>query len=357
MTSPHEEVRDLLGAWALDALMPGDEGIVVRHLGECEHCAVEAVRLRATVRHLDGPDASVPEPDAAPGPHGLSLALRSRAPALRTAPHAAPYAAAVAGLQALLAELDEHGPWGTPVVHDWDVHDTVAHLVAADEPLARLLGRNGRGPVLSAQSVGSADATPECTSSVDGASPWRVAWEARTREAIRRERARTPAQTVSTWRNQAAGLLSSRAAHDTELASRATLLNGVRLPVADHFLARAFESWVHAQDIGGALDRVVPPPPSPHLWQLVRFAVRILGPALGPQAPPVALTVAGEGGETEWVLGSADDPVRAELVMDPVDFCLLVGGRRTPERVPRGTTGDESAARRVLNRAASLSWL
>ncbi|MEU6993728.1 maleylpyruvate isomerase family mycothiol-dependent enzyme [Streptomyces sp. NPDC046465] len=343
MTTDHETVRDLLGAWAVHALMPGDEAEVGRHLRECGPCTAEAARLRATVRHLDGPAVPDPAPSAPPAEHGLSLALRTRAPALRTAPHAAPYAAAVAGLQALLAELDERGPWGTPVVHDWDVHDTVAHLIAADEPLARHVGAgpHARAPV---------SRTPDGT-------PWRTAWEARTREVIRRERARTPAQTVSAWRAQAAGLLSSRAAHDAERAARATDVAGMRLPVADHFLARAFETWVHADDIGGALDRVVPPPPPPHLWQLVRLAVRLLGPALGPRAAPVALTVSGEGGETEWVLGSADDPVRAELVLDPVDFCLLVGGRRTPDQVPRGMSGDAAAARRVLTRAASLAWL
>ncbi|MFK4067709.1 maleylpyruvate isomerase family mycothiol-dependent enzyme [Streptomyces sp. NPDC029674] len=341
MTGNHEAVRELLGAWAVDALMPGDEAELARHLRQCESCAAEAARLRATVRHLDGPALPDPAPDGHPGRHGLSLALRSRAPALRTAPHAAPYAAAVTGLQALLAELDEQAPWGTPVVHDWDVHDTVAHLIAADEPLARHLGLPAREPA---------------PHSPDG-KPWRAAWEARTREVIRRERTRTPAQTVSAWRVQAAGLLSSRAAHDPELAARATVLAGIRLPVADHFLARAFETWVHADDIGVALDRTVPPPPSPHLWQLVRLAVRILGPALGPQAPAVALTITGDGGETEWVLGSSADPISAELVLDPVDFCLLVGGRRTPDQLPRGTSGDESAVRRVLTRAASLAWL
>ncbi|MGW6530597.1 maleylpyruvate isomerase family mycothiol-dependent enzyme [Streptomyces venezuelae] len=344
MTTPHEAVRELLGAWALDALMPGDEADVTEHLGECERCAAEAARLRDTVRHLDGPEAPDPPPDPDPGTHGLSLALRSRAPALRTAPHAAPYAAAVAALKALLGELDEHGPWGTPVVHEWDVHDTVAHLIAADEPLARHVDGSRRAPARPAAPAGPPP-------------PWRVEWAARTREVILRERDRTPVQTVSTWRNQAAGLLSSRAAHDPELAARTVVLAGGRLPVADHFLARGFEAWVHAGDIGTALGLPVPPPPAPHLWQLVRFAVRILGPALGPEAPPVALTVSGEGGETEWILGSADDPVRAQLVLDPVDFCLLVGGRRTPEGVPRGTSGDESAAQRVLTRAASLSWL
>lgn len=348
MTSDHEEVRALLGAWALDALMPGDEAMVAMHLGDCGACAAEATRLRATVRHLDGPGPGpatpappAPAPDADPGAHGLSLALRSRAPALRTAPHAAPYAAAVAGLQALLAEVDDPELWRTPVVHDWDVHDTVAHLLAADEPLARHLGPHPRVPALRVP---------------DGV-PWRAAWEARTREVIRRERARTPAQTVSAWRVQASGMLASRAAHDAGHAARSTALAGVRLLISDHFLARAFETWVHADDIGGALDLAVPPPTAPHLWQLVRLAVRALGPALGPKAPPVALTVAGDGGATEWVLGSADDPVRAELVLDPVDFCLLVGGRRAPDRVPRGTSGDEAAVRRVLTRAASLSWL
>ncbi|WP_439959578.1 maleylpyruvate isomerase family mycothiol-dependent enzyme [Streptomyces luteocolor] len=338
---PHDTVCELLGAWAVGGLMAGDEAVVARHLEECADCAAEAARLRATVRHLDGPALPAAAPGHNPGTHGLALALRTRAPALRTAPHAAPYAAAVSGLQALLGELDERGAWETPVVHDWNVHDTVAHLIAADEPLALRLGLHPRVPV----------------SRVRGRLPWRTAWQARTDEVIRHERGRAPEETVSTWRCQAAGLLSAQAAHDPELAARAELLMGVRLPVADHFLVRAFEAWVHADDIGRALRRAVPPPPAPHLWQLVRLAVRVLGPALGPEAPPVALTVAGEGGETEWVLGGADDPVRAQLVLDPVDFCLLVGGRRAPDEVPRGTAGDEAAARRVLTRAASLAWL
>jgi hypothetical protein len=62
------------------------------------------------------------------------------------------------------------------------------------------------------------------------------------------------------------------------------------------------------------------------------------------------------GGE-QWVLGSRSDPVTAELTLDAVDFCLLVGGRYAPDTVPRTTTGDAAAVRNVLERAASLSWL
>ncbi|MGW7075475.1 maleylpyruvate isomerase family mycothiol-dependent enzyme [Streptomyces sp. NPDC054866] len=339
MTTDHEAVRELLGAWAFGALMPGDERTVAPHLADCEPCAAEATRLRATVRDLDGPPLADSGP--APADRGLALALRTRPAAPRTAPHAAPYAAAVAGLQALLGELEESGAWGTPVVHDWNVHDTMAHLLAADEPLAVRLGLRGPGPC----------------DGVDG-TPWRVAWAARTEAVLARERVRTPSQTVASWESQAAALLSSPEAYDPELAGRATMLMGARLPVADHFLVRAFEAWVHSDDIGRALDIPVPAPRTPHLWQLVRLAVRILELALGSKAPAVALTLAGEGGEVSWVLGGGGaEPVRAEVVLDPVDFCLLMGGRVSPVGVAKGISGSEAAADQILTRAASLAWL
>jgi hypothetical protein len=62
------------------------------------------------------------------------------------------------------------------------------------------------------------------------------------------------------------------------------------------------------------------------------------------------------GGE-EWVLGSQNDPVAAELTLDASDFCLLVGGRYTPDDVPRRATGDEAVVANVLEVAARLSWL
>lgn len=180
------------------------------------------------------------------------------------------------------------------------------------------------------------------------------AWNTRTAEVIAHERARTPEETVADWAAQADALLSTPEAGDLERAAHATTLMGIRLPVADHFLVRGFEAWIHTDDIGRALGLAVPPPPEEHLWQLVHLAVRILGMALGPTAPPVLFAVT--GGE-EWVLGSEDEPVRAELVLEPVDFCLLVGGRYAPEEVPRGATGDDDAVRNVLERAAALSWL
>ncbi|HET6856609.1 MAG TPA: maleylpyruvate isomerase N-terminal domain-containing protein [Streptomyces sp.] len=347
MAADHEALRELLGVWAVGAGMPGDEDRVLAHLADCAACAAEAGRLRATVRLLDG------GADAGPGRVGrrmLDAALRSRPAAQGVAAHAAPYAAAVAGLEALLRELGERGPWGTPVIHDWDVHGTVAHLVAADEPLAAHLGLQPRVPA-----PGAAGAPADAPTG-----KWQDGWEARTAAVIAYEHRREPVETFATWRDQARTLLATRAAHDLELAAGATELMGLRLPVTDHFLIRAFETWVHTDDIGRALGRSVPPPLDAHLSRLVGLGVRILDLALGRRATPVLLAIAGPGPDRygeEWVLGSDAEPVAAELVLDPVDFCLLLGGRYAPDEVPRGIGGDPLAATAVLELAASLAWL
>ncbi|MBC9711878.1 maleylpyruvate isomerase family mycothiol-dependent enzyme [Streptomyces sp. TRM66268-LWL] len=357
MGSDHEGVRDLLGAWALGAVPPADEPRLLGHLAECEWCADEAERLRDTVRLLDGGDAALAyeridraatgetavHEDGGQEVRGRLLAsvLARRPAAPSVAGHAAPYAAAVAGLQALLRELGDRGPWSTPVVHDWDVHATVAHLLAADESLALRLGHRARTPL---------GEQPQDVS-------WRTIWANRTDEVIAYERAHSPAQTVASWREQSAALLADPHATDTELAAQATTLLGVRLPIADHYVVRGFETWIHTDDIGRALGRPVPVPPDPLLWRMVRLGVRILDLALAEDSVPVLLTVAGHGSEGEWVLGGEHDPVAAELVLDPVGFCLLLAGRYDPAEVPRGLAGDGRAARSVLERAARIAWL
>ncbi|MFJ9036548.1 maleylpyruvate isomerase N-terminal domain-containing protein [Streptomyces sp. NPDC102406] len=349
----HAAICALLGAWAVGALPPSEQHIVPDHVAHCAPCAAEAERLRETVRLLDGPPAGDTAPPAPAPPDGvLARALAARPAAPRTAPHAQPYAAAVAALQALLAELDPEpdaapdlAAWRTPVIHDWTVQDTVAHLVAADEHLAVHVGLPAYDPPAPPASPAPRD------------TGWRTAWDTRTQHVIAHERTRSPRATLTTWRTQATALLACPAAHDPELAARAATLFGVRLPVADHFLVRAFETWIHADDIGRALGHPVPAPPAPHLWRLVRLGVRLLGLALGPAAEPVALTVTDADGGTEWVLGAEGAPVRAELTLDAVDFCLLIGGRVTPRTVPRTSRGDEATARTVLDRAARLAWL
>ncbi|KAA6222595.1 maleylpyruvate isomerase family mycothiol-dependent enzyme [Streptomyces albofaciens JCM 4342] len=385
----HEEVSALLAAWALGSGMPGDDARVRGHLHDCAPCAAEAQRLRETVRLLDEP---------APGGTGrgtgrkanagmargrLMAAARAARPG-QSAPaaHAEPYAGAVACLDALLRELDrEPARWGTPVVHDWDVQGTVAHLVAADEVLAERLGLapvteagTGLGPVPGAgpeggfgdagtgpgertgMGPGGRTGTGAGGRTAGAGAPWELRWTARTHEVVAYEHTRPPAETREAWRTQAHGLLALPEAGDEQLAAMATTLMGMRLPVADHYVIRAFETWVHTRDIGRALGRVVPPPPPVHLQRFLGLAVRILDLALGPDARPVLLSVEGEAGG-DWVLGSDAEPIAAELVLEATDFLLLLGGRQDPDEIARGQAGDAAAAQRLLETATSLAWL
>ncbi|MFI7496983.1 maleylpyruvate isomerase family mycothiol-dependent enzyme [Streptomyces sp. NPDC049687] len=341
----HDDLRDLVAASAFDAVTPAERQTVARHLAGCAECAAEAQRLRATVRLLDvppgRPEECAPPADAGAAPsedRGL-LAFRCRPAATPVAGHAAPYAGAVAALTALLPRVrGTGGPdrWKAAVVHDWDVQATLAHLVAADERLAVELGLDPRVP----------------PSPVEEGETWVETWNRRTADVVRHERGRTPERTRACWEAQSAALLATPEAHDPRRAARVVELMGMRLPVADHFTVRAFETWIHTDDIGRALGVDVPPPPAAHLERLVGLAVRVLGQALGPAAPPVRLTLTDTG---EWTLGSG--PARAGLALDPVDFCFLAGGRRAPDTVPHTATGDADAVRNVLERTASLAWL
>ncbi|GCD38600.1 hypothetical protein OEIGOIKO_06416 [Streptomyces chrestomyceticus JCM 4735] len=374
----HEEISALLAAWALGADMPGDDARVRGHLHDCAPCAAEARRLRETARLLDEP---------APGGTGrgagrkanaglargrLMAAARAARPGqVPPAVHAAPYAGAVACLDALLRELDQAPErWGTPVVHDWDVQGTVAHLVAADEVLAERLGLapvteagTGLGPVPGARPPEGygpeAGTDPDALSAGRAAgarAPWEVRWAARTHEVVTYEHTRPPAETREAWRTQAHGLLALPEAGDEQLAAMATTLMGLRLPVADHYVIRAFETWVHTRDIGRALGRTVPPPLPEHLQRFLGLAVRVLDLALGPDAQPVLLSVEGEAGG-DWVLGSDAEPIAAELVLEATDFLLLIGGRQDVDEIARGQAGDAAASQRLLETATSLAWL
>lgn len=345
MSDDHDGVPELLAAWAFGALQPADEQAVPLHLAGCESCAAEAERLRETVRLLDGPPG-VPEQAAMNNGSALSegvlgAALRARPTAPRVAPHAAPYAAAVTGLNALLREVDGHAAVG---------HSRRARLGRAGHGRPSDRGRRGVGP---APRRGGAHAglAEHAGDAVGGG----LGDQDRRHDRVPADA--LPEETVAAWSAQSAALLATPEARDAERASHATTMLGVRLPVADHFLGRAFETWIHTVDIGRALGLAVPPPMEAHLGQMVRLAVRMLGMALGPAAPPVLFAVTGVEDDPQWVLGSEGEPVRGELALTAVDFCLLVGGRHTATSVPRGAVGDEDAVHNVLERAASLAWL
>lgn len=153
------------------------------------------------------------------------------------------------------------------------------------------------------------------------------------------------------------------------------------LPLQDALLDRAFECWVHAEDIACAVDYPYEPPGGAHLHGMIDLAARLLPAALaerrraGLAGPPRALVEAGAPGRSlhlevegsgggHWYIaldspaavGSPDQEV-AQVALDGVEFCQLVAGRISPEEAAAGQDGDREAIKDVLFAAASLSRL
>ncbi|GGM02770.1 hypothetical protein GCM10010129_52700 [Streptomyces fumigatiscleroticus] len=146
-------------------------------------------------------------------------------------------------------------------------------------------------------------------------------------------------------------------------------------------LDRAFECWVHAEDIAEAVDYPYGPPSPRHLHRMIDLAARMLphvlaarrraglaspGPArhLVPAGEPgrsLRLEIEGLGGG-EWLIpldspaavARADHEV-AHVALDCVEFCRLAAGHVPPEEAAAGQLGDREAIKDILFAAASLS--
>ncbi|UNZ18756.1 zf-HC2 domain-containing protein [Streptomyces sp. 891-h] len=153
------------------------------------------------------------------------------------------------------------------------------------------------------------------------------------------------------------------------------------LPLRDAFLDRAFECWMHAEDIAEAVDYPYGPPGPAHLNLLVDLAARQLPGALAARrrtglAPPfrglatagapgrtLHLEVEGDGGG-DWYIpldspGSRASPEGkvAHIALDGLEFCQLAAGHVQPLEAAAGHDGDPQAIQDVLYATASLSRL
>ena len=379
MRDVHEIAAALLGVWALDACSPEEAEMVKGHLLQCASCAAEATRLRGTADLLGS---------AARPPEWLRARTLERAKARRPAAtpcpaYAEPYAAQVSVLDSLLGELTAP-EWGANVIFDWSVQDVVAHLAATDGLIAAWLGVDvDSGPGTDAASDGEPVAVPELLAR-------------RTAAVIERERARAPSSTRAAWRSQADALCRALP------AQAAQRVPGIQVRLSDAVVARAFETWVHSDDIATTLDRRLPPPLPRHLHPIAALGVRSLPKALAvlrAERPGAAAQVVLEGpGGGEWIVGlgakagpdqisdqttiqpihktsdqpqsqpmhqptsqPSDQPMNqppapvVRLRMDVVEFCFLAGGRRDPATVSAEVTGDQDLGRDLLAAAPVFS--
>ncbi|MFF8099746.1 MDMPI N domain containing protein [Streptomyces sp. NPDC016640] len=364
----HHVLKSLLGAWALAACGPAEAEAVEEHLGACGPCADEALRLREAVGLLRRPETL----DLDPGLRArvLGTCLKRRPPRIPVPEWAAAYDAETARLDALLQDFGD-SEWHAPVRLRWYEADTastrrttvagvIAHLMTVDGLVAVALGLDD--PL---GDVAPARPTPWDRTEAY----WRAAHSPPTRSV------RTP------WREQSHDLV--RTVSFTSGTGRLPVSYGDwELPLRDAMLDRAFECWVHAEDIAEAVDYPYEPPTGRHLHGIVELAARMLPAVLehrrlhglaspverhlvpaGAPGRSLRLEIEGSGGG-EWLIpldspaatGSEEHEV-AHVALDGAEFCRLAAGHVPPMEAAAGQEGDREAIRDVLLAAASMSRL
>ncbi|MGH3877836.1 MAG: maleylpyruvate isomerase family mycothiol-dependent enzyme [Actinophytocola sp.] len=245
---------------------------------------------------LDARPAGYPDPEALP-------------------PQAVPYGLEVRKLDVLLREATA-AQWDTTVLGGMTARQLVDHLAGNDRSLAGLLPLD----------------PPKAD--VQGASP---------------------EQSYRTWREQAFALL--RHAVFAPLAGRVDFA-GLSMPLGHAYLNRAFETWIHADDIRLAIGRQADPPRPAHLRSLADLHIRSLPTALrlsGRDHVGRGARISLTGAMTqEWFISlSSNTPADADrpdvsITADALEFCYLAANRRTPEAVPLTVTGDREVAADLL---------
>lgn len=270
----------------------------------------------------------------------LDEAVHRRPPAVPTGPHARAYAHAVAGLDVMLRSLSPE-EWSNDVRHGWDVQRTVVHLMAGDGVLCGPAGVAEAVPLPPYEGVFAAADIPGTP--VTG-------WVGRSDYVLSRHSGRPFRMSWHAWRTQARSLLVCPAAQERD--ETRIEYAGRRISLADAYLARGFETWLHGDDIGRAVGRRMPEPVAESMALLVGLGLAMLSKADLPAQTRLALT---GPGAADARLGVG--PVAAELTMSTTDFCRLLGGNREADQIDYQATGDPETARQAIAAIAARAIL
>ncbi|MFC5663599.1 zf-HC2 domain-containing protein [Kitasatospora misakiensis] len=403
----HEALRSLLGAWALGAVPSTEAADLELHLAGCPQCAEEAGRLREAAGWL-----SVEEPLDQPGAlrqQVLDWCLTRRPADLPVPAWGMPYTAETAKLDALLrdlgpeewqevAELPWHG--GTEYLRPAEV---LCHLAAVDGYLAVALGLPDPvpgGPVpdggpRAARRVPPQEAlgpkvprVPPQTGPPGTGPRWARIAE-RTARLTAEQAGQPPQRVRARWRRHCHELVRSAAL--VPQGNTPVDFGFATVPLRDAFVDRAFECYVHGEDVARAVAYPYDPPTPQHLRQMIDLAVRMLplalarllaehpapaGAAFGPADGRADRSGPGDGRRSgrrirlvidgpaagEWLIPldgpdagpPGGEPV-ATMVLDGLEFCQLAAAHRDPDRLPVGEHGDRAAIREVLRATPLLS--
>jgi uncharacterized protein (TIGR03083 family) len=239
----------------------------------------------------------------------------------------------------LLCTLDEQD-WKTRALRGLDVQGLVGHLIGVEADVQR--GLAGDPVAADARHVESTQA-----------------------DAVR-QAGRSPVLTRDDWRRAADRTLELARATEPALpdsggCNARIAVYGMRLPLQALLVVRAFELWVHENDIRRAIGRPPSVPDTPVLRLMSDLAARMLPYAAartGLRGPvDVHLVLTGPGGGT-WDIaigGDSPEPATVAIVTDAAGFCRLAANRVSAADLDLHITGDSGRAAGVLAAATTLA--
>jgi uncharacterized protein (TIGR03083 family) len=331
--------RQLLEAWALDAVDADERAEVDALLAVDPAARAEADRLRRAAAQLVAPDAIAP-----------ASVLRDRvldaATTARRAGRSIHGVRASELLDALRRQVDDlhdlidglpADAWTAPVDERWTVHHLVAHLVAVARYASSCLGH------------GSFEVPP-------GTASQHIAMTVPMVDAL-----------------VAAGVDETvRALHDATVALVAQLdgrpledripVYGGDWAVQTLVAVRVFELWAHAEDIRRAVGLPRRDPTPGDLSLLCVVLVLSLPGGLTRNGTPhpddtvrIVLTGTGGGTFTAKLGPAAPDEPSASMVTEAIDFCRLAGGAVSVDQLRFDADGDVGVVLDVLAGAATFA--
>ena len=249
------------------------------------------------------------------------------------------YSRAADALYRTLSAL-QAADWPRPAIRDLDVQGLVGHLTGVEEDAQRCLA--GDSAVSQAGHVES------------------------TQAAADRQAGRDPAATRDEWRGAVRRTLALVAGRGHDDLGETVALHGMRLPLRALLVVRAFELWIHENDIRLACGLPLAVPDPPVLRLMTGLAAGLLPGAAARAGLPgpgrLRLVLTGPGGGTwdlEWDPGTGGaarpGPGEESIVADAVGFCRLIGDRITPAELAPNIPGDPHLAAGVRTAAATLA--
>jgi uncharacterized protein (TIGR03083 family) len=321
------DVEELLGAYALDAVEPGEALAVEAVLARRPDLAAEAARLRSAAAWLAASEAIAP-PDGLRGQVLAAAASRRRGPA-------DPFVDVYLAFSDAVADVLTPEQYDEPTANGLSAHDLVVHLAAQESLFTQCVGR----PTLPAVTEEDIPArTDALIAWFDGAPLADAVAVWRDSVAVTREWAKADPDAAAVWR-------------------------GMPMPRNDLLVIRAFESWTHADDLRVALGLPRLEVEGRHLAPMSELAARVLPLALrlADRARPgrtARLVLSGDGGG-DWLVpmggGEAGDVPDVTLTADVVDWCRLVADRISPDGLVCTIEGDRDLAEDLVYAAPVLA--